>query len=220
MSPGVCPPATTLEVPPADFGDCLLVNCPVGQSTWRMPVHTGPDETYPAALRRRRLQLAQGADGKKHIDLFVVRHIGHDRIGGARLFRRENALGLTVGDFGFNAPQRQRIRGLAEGQSLAGILGELDRRRQDAALERGVVRPACMHYGRGWRGGADRPGAAEGHAAIADTRSAQRSRQGMGERLHRKLHDLVEPERPPNRGAAPTIEKLAARVTPVDNAVP
>ncbi|MBK8864097.1 MAG: hypothetical protein IPN37_08790 [Betaproteobacteria bacterium] len=50
------PPAVALEVLPAGFGDCLLVSCPVGRSTWRMLVDTGPDETY-LTLRRRLLQI-------------------------------------------------------------------------------------------------------------------------------------------------------------------
>ena len=58
------PPAVVLEVLPAGFGDCLLVSCPVGRSTWRMLVDTGPDETYPT-LRRRLLQIPKASDGKR-----------------------------------------------------------------------------------------------------------------------------------------------------------
>ena len=120
------PPAITLEVLPAGFGDCLLVSCPVGRSTWRMLVDTGPDETYPA-LRRRLLEIPQDADGKRHIDLFVVSHIDHDHIGGARLLLGDDELGLSFDDIWFNAPPRPRIRGVAEGQSLADILGGGDK---------------------------------------------------------------------------------------------
>jgi len=63
--------AITLEVLPAGFGDCLLVSCPVGRSTWRLLVDTGPDEAYDA-LRRRLLLIPPGADGRRYIDLFVV----------------------------------------------------------------------------------------------------------------------------------------------------
>jgi hypothetical protein len=38
--------AIRLEVLPAAYGDCLLIECPVGKRTWRMLVDTGPDETY------------------------------------------------------------------------------------------------------------------------------------------------------------------------------
>ena len=30
------PPAITLEVLPAGYGDCLLISCPVGKRTWRL----------------------------------------------------------------------------------------------------------------------------------------------------------------------------------------
>ena len=86
------PPAVVLEVLPAGFGDCLLVSCPVGRSTWRMLVDTGPDETYPT-LRRRLLQIPKASDGKRHIDLFVVSHIDHDHIGGARLLLGDDEIG-------------------------------------------------------------------------------------------------------------------------------
>lgn len=115
-------PAITLEVLPAGFGDCLLVSCPVGPSTWRMLVDTGPDETYPA-LRRRLLEIPVGADGKRHIDLFVVSHIDHDHIGGASLLLGDDDLALSFGDIWFNAPPVPRLRGVAEGQSLSDILG-------------------------------------------------------------------------------------------------
>ena len=120
------PPAVVLEVLPAGFGDCLLVSCPVGRSTWRMLVDTGPDETYPA-LRRRLLQIPKASDGKRHIDLFVVSHIDHDHIGGARLLLGDDEIGLSFGDIWFNAPRRPRTRGVAEGQSLADILGGGDK---------------------------------------------------------------------------------------------
>ena len=38
-------PAITLEVLPAAYGDCLLIQCPVGKRTWRMLVDTGPDDS-------------------------------------------------------------------------------------------------------------------------------------------------------------------------------
>jgi len=57
------PPAITLEVPPAGFGDCLLLSCPVGRSTWRMLVDTGPDETYPA-LKARLAKLPADSHGR------------------------------------------------------------------------------------------------------------------------------------------------------------
>ena len=114
--------AITLEVLPAGYGDCLLVQCPVGRRTWRMLVDTGPDETFPA-LKARLGALPVDAKGKRHIDVFVVTHIDHDHIGGAGLLLSDRSLGLSFGDIWFNAPPRQHERGVAEGESLATSLG-------------------------------------------------------------------------------------------------
>ena len=112
--------AITLEVLPAGFGDCLLVSCTFGKQVWRMLVDTGPDEAYPQ-LKARLSQLPV-VDGKRHINLFVVSHIDHDHIGGAGQLLSDRSLGLSFGDIWFNAPPRPAVRGVAEGQSLAGLL--------------------------------------------------------------------------------------------------
>jgi beta-lactamase superfamily II metal-dependent hydrolase len=118
-------PAITLEALPAGYGDCLLISCPVGRRTWRMLIDTGPDETYPT-LRARLAQLPADQHGKRHIDLFVVSHIDHDHIGGAAQLLNDRSLGLTFGDIWFNAAPRPAARGVAEGESLAKILGAND----------------------------------------------------------------------------------------------
>ena len=65
------PPAITLEVLPAGYGDCLLISCPVGKRTWRLLVDTGPDECWPS-LRARLAEIAPDHHGKRHIDLAVI----------------------------------------------------------------------------------------------------------------------------------------------------
>ena len=112
----------TLEVLPAGYGDCLLVTCPVGQRSWRMLVDTGPDECWPM-LRERLAQVPVNAKGQRHLDLVVITHIDHDHIGGASALFGDNGLGLTFGDVWFNAPTMPAARGVAEGRSLATILG-------------------------------------------------------------------------------------------------
>jgi beta-lactamase superfamily II metal-dependent hydrolase len=125
--PGMTAPAITLEVLPAGYGDSLLVSCPVGDRTWRLLVDTGPDECWPQ-LRARLEQIPPDLHGKRHIDLAVISHIDHDHIGGASLLFSDTSLGLTFGDVWFNAPPRRAARGVAEGQSLATLLGAADRR--------------------------------------------------------------------------------------------
>lgn len=114
--------AIHLEVLPAAYGDCLLIECPVGKRTWRMLVDTGPDDTYPV-LRTRLAAIAPNADGHRHIDLFVVTHIDHDHIGGAGRLLADRSLKLNFGDVWFNAPGERRVRGVKEGQALAETLG-------------------------------------------------------------------------------------------------
>ena len=115
-------PAITLEVLPAAYGDCLLIQCPVGKRVWRMLVDTGADETYPA-LRTRLAALPVDTKGHRHIDIFVVTQIDHDHIGGAGLLLNDQSLALSIGDVWFNAPPRHLERGVAEGESLATLLG-------------------------------------------------------------------------------------------------
>ncbi|MDO8943316.1 MAG: hypothetical protein Q7U75_09045 [Desulfobacterales bacterium] len=114
--------AIRLEVLPAAYGDCLLIECPVGKRTWRMLVDTGPDDTYPA-LRARLAAITPGTDGCRHIDLFVVTHIDHDHIGSAGRLLADRSLKLNFGDVWFNAPGERRVRGVKEGQALAEMLG-------------------------------------------------------------------------------------------------
>ncbi len=115
-------PAITIEVLPAAYGDCLLIQCQVGKRTWRMLVDTGPDETYPA-LKARLAELPVDAKGQRRLDIFVVTHIDHDHIGGAGLLLNDKSLALSIGDIWFNAPPRHLARGVAEGEALAGLLG-------------------------------------------------------------------------------------------------
>ena len=107
---------------PAAYGDCLLIECPVGPQTWRLLVDTGPDDTYPV-LRSRLAAIPPDASGRRHIDLFVVTHIDHDHIGGAARLLADPTLKLAFGDVWFNAPGQQRVRGVKEGQALAALLG-------------------------------------------------------------------------------------------------
>lgn len=116
------PPAITLEVLPAGYGDSLLITCPVGKRTWRLLIDTGPDECWPL-LRTRLAKMAPDSHGQRHIDLAVISHIDHDHIGGASLLFSDQSLGLTFGDVWFNAPPAPKVRGVAEGQSLATLLG-------------------------------------------------------------------------------------------------
>jgi beta-lactamase superfamily II metal-dependent hydrolase len=118
----------SLDVLPASFGDCLLLTCHTPSRPWRLLVDTGPDESYKA-LQAHLRTLPPGAQGKRVIDTFVVSHIDHDHIGGAALLLNDASLDLEFGDIWFNAPAPAgpRLRGVAEGQRLAELLGATSR---------------------------------------------------------------------------------------------
>lgn len=86
---------------------------------------TGPDDCYPK-LKKRLAALPVDAHGRRSLDVFVVTHIDHDHIGGARLLLDNRSLALDIGDVWFNAPSLRRQRGIEEGESLARLLGAQD----------------------------------------------------------------------------------------------
>jgi len=213
-------PAITLEVLPAAYGDCLLVSCPVGSGTWRMLVDTGTDEVYPV-LRQRLEKLPVAADGKRHIDLFVVTHIDHDHIGGASLLLRDKALGLVFGDIWFNAPPAVKTRGVAEGDALGELLGA-----GGVALPWNLAwagQPVCTPA----EGGSVEWTAKRGAPRLTLLSPTPRQLQDLYkvwdkelERLHRKERDAPAPEPPHERGGPASLHDLAARDTPLDHSVP
>ena len=118
----MAPPTITVEALPAGYGDSVLVTCQLAGGAWRMLVDTGPDECW-TTLKTRLSQIPADGKGKRHIDLAVISHIDHDHIGAARALFDDRSLGLTFGDIWFNAPPQPASRGVAEGQSLAVLLG-------------------------------------------------------------------------------------------------
>jgi len=213
------PPAITLEVLPAGFGDCLLVSCPGEHGVWRMLVDTGPDETY-GSLRKRLMALPVEANGKRHIDLFVVTHIDHDHIGGASLLLNDRELGLSFSDIWFNAPPARRTRGVAEGESLAKLMGVGERALPwNVAWSGGPVGTPAEG------GGVELTGVGAPRVTLLSPTPERLSELNRVwakelERLRRKERDQPEPEPSPTRGAVPSLEDLAERRTPTDKSVP
>jgi len=117
--------AITIEALPAGYGDCLLVSCPVPGGTWRALIDTGPDENWPT-LQDRLAVLPVTVDGRRLLDLVIVSHIDHDHIGAGGFLLSNAELGLSFNDVWFNA-RHHLVRGVAEGESLAAILGATER---------------------------------------------------------------------------------------------
>ena len=209
--------AIRLDVLPASYGDCLLVECPTGRRTWRMLVDTGPDETYPA-LRARLAAIRPDGQGRRRIDLFVVSHIDHDHIGGAALLLADEALNLDFGDVWFNAPGLQRIRGVKEGQVLAELLGAP-----------GVVLPWNRAFGGGMavapEGGFLEVPASTGQPRLTLLSPTPGRLTSLFKVWAREMAKLAE--RPPDRapvalpraGFEPDLAALASKTTATDRAV-
>lgn len=115
-------PAVTVEVLPAAYGDSILVTCAGRSRPWRLLVDTGPDECWPS-LSTRLAQIKPDRYGKRRIDVAVISHVDHDHIGCAKALFSDKSLGLSFGDVWFNAPVMPASKSVAEGQSLAVLLG-------------------------------------------------------------------------------------------------
>lgn len=191
-----------------------------------MLIDTGPDECYPA-LRERLLAIRPGSDGRRRIDLFVVSHIDHDHIGGAGLLLGDDELRLRFDDIWFNAPPQRRVRGVAEGQALAELLG---------AGEAGAALP----WNLAWKGQPVVTRAAGGGTVVqprpglpkltvlsptpAQLEDLYKVWARELERLRRKERDAPEPEPEPaerrTRSASLDLQALADKRTSNDGSVP
>ncbi len=209
-------PTVIVEALAAGYGDCLLVTCKLRRGIWRMLVDTGPDECWPM-LKARLAELPANRAGNRHIDLAVITHIDHDHIGGAGALFGDRDLGLTFGDIWFNAPRMPASRGVAEGQSLAALLGA-----PEAALPwntawggRHAVAPTDAGFVE-LPGGADKP-------KLTLLSPTPTSLAKLLKVWDRELAKMVRPEPAPRasvaaRGGLLDLEALARKVTAVDRA--
>jgi Metallo-beta-lactamase superfamily len=115
--------ALTIDVLPANRGDCLLIECRGSGRPWRLLVDGGLSETWPL-LRAR---LAALPDDDRIVDLAVVTHIDADHIGGMIQLLGSADSDVVIGDVWFNGlPQLPdtagRSRSVAQGESLVKLL--------------------------------------------------------------------------------------------------
>jgi len=120
--------AIAIEVLPARFGDCLLVECypqtAARGRVWRMLVDGGPPDTWPT-LRAR---LAALPPEDRYLDLLVITHIDSDHLGGVIGLLAQGVEGLTIREVWFNGPPHlpdpvtHRTRSVAQGERVADIL--------------------------------------------------------------------------------------------------
>jgi len=211
--------AIGLEVLPAGYGDSLLLSCPVGKRTWRLLVDTGPDECWPQ-LRDRLARIPVGAQGQRHIDLAVISHIDHDHIGAASLLFSDRSLNLTFGDIWFNAPPRKATRGVAEGHSLAGLLGAAE---HDLPWNKAFSGAAAVTAGDGRFLELPAPAGAPRITLLSPTPKRLEDLFKVWdrelERLRKKEVEVPQPSLATTRGGGGLdLKSLAAKVTATDKA--
>jgi hypothetical protein len=121
--------AITVDVLPAERGDCLWVECArSGKPPWRLLIDGGMPGSWPA-LRACIAKLGPSAT----VDLAVVSHIDSDHIGGLLPLFGDSDLNLCFGDIWFNGltqlPGKDaRSRSVAEGEQLMDLLSGWHRR--------------------------------------------------------------------------------------------
>src|SRR6266545_4956913 len=112
----------TLEMLPADQGDCLWIEYTDAGQTRRILIDGGTPSTYPRLKKRiEALPLPE-----RRFELFVVTHVDSDHIGGAVKLIDDPADGLTFGDVWFNGfghlPKPDDQLGAKQGEELTRML--------------------------------------------------------------------------------------------------
>jgi len=114
----------TLEMLPADQGDCLWIEYTDAGQTRRILIDGGTPSTY-SRLKNRIEALPPE---QRRFELFVVTHIDSDHIGGAVKLIDDPPEGLTFGDVWFNGfrhlPKPQDELGAKQGEELTRMLVE------------------------------------------------------------------------------------------------
>lgn len=129
----------TIEMLPAEHGDCLLVETGEGDGRWRLLIDSGPVSTFP----RLRARIEQLDPADRHVDVFVITHVDTDHIEAALPLMQSAGLGVTFGDIWFNGIAHLET-GAAPGDERGGVQGEylaalLHDRDWNAAWDNGVV---------------------------------------------------------------------------------
>jgi beta-lactamase superfamily II metal-dependent hydrolase len=111
----------TIEMLPAGYGDCLLVEYGDNGICHRVLIDGGLSSTYDI-LRGRIERLPAG---ERHFELFIITHIDADHIEGAiRLIGSVKTLGITFGDIWFNGWKHLPGSRISDDEYLNGKHGE------------------------------------------------------------------------------------------------
>lgn len=108
----------TIEMLPAEYGDCLLITYGTARKPHRILVDGGTPKTLPRLVARLRAL----PEKERHFELVLVTHIDDDHIGGMLALLKQNL--ITWDDFWFNgwhhlAPGR--VPPVADGETIPGL---------------------------------------------------------------------------------------------------
>lgn len=112
----------SIEMLPADYGDCLWIEYGEGKEIHRVLIDGGTTKTYPR-LRERLLQLPEE---DRRFELFVLTHIDADHIGGAVPFLEDTDNGVDIDQVWFNGYKHlpaDRL-GAKQAEGFTGIIDE------------------------------------------------------------------------------------------------
>ncbi|HET9442506.1 MAG TPA: MBL fold metallo-hydrolase [Acidimicrobiales bacterium] len=209
-------PAVTLDVLPAQRGDCLWLEFSTRRGVRRVLVDGGTPAT--AGLLRARLNALPVKD--RRFELLVVSHIDSDHIGGVIGLMARPPAGLSVGDVWFNGLRHlgPAPRSVGQGEWLADILGTRPDQPWNHAFGGGPVTSGRVGQSRAvtfdW--GLTLTVLSPTRSRLARLRPAWQEALADA-RAGRPVP--VEPQ-PALRQAAPTVEQLAARRSDPDRALP
>jgi beta-lactamase superfamily II metal-dependent hydrolase len=112
----------SIELLPAQHGDCLWVEYGAAERPHRMLIDGGTPGTW-GVLKARLERLPRE---ERRLELLVVTHIDADHLGGALELLEDDALGVTFGDVWFNGfghlPKTEGTRNARQGEALSRAL--------------------------------------------------------------------------------------------------
>lgn len=113
----------SIEMLPADHGDCLLLTYGSPRAPRRVLIDGGTARTFP----RLRERLKKLPPGQREFELLIVTHIDSDHIDGVLPLLRAKDLGVTFKDIWFNGwrhlvPPRSELLGPRQGDMLGNLL--------------------------------------------------------------------------------------------------
>lgn len=118
----------TIEMLPANHGDCLWIEYGTATHPHRILIDGGPDYAYSVWKERLVARLGHLPPGERHFELLVITHIDADHIGGVLALLRDTSLGITFSDIWFNGwrhlPDTPGELGAVQGEGVTGVILE------------------------------------------------------------------------------------------------